>query len=521
MIATIENRATDSPSRWINAISLGIVAITTVLLIAMPIVKFLNLHSNFYDLGQYATFLYGIAFDSSWGDLFSTHAHPIAAPYALIYRLAPSNLTLLLLQSGVVVLSGLLFGAYWRRLALPQPMLGLLLYLLSFSTWFAALFEFHFEHLIFPIVFGFFLVVETPDRARTRLLAVLLGLLLCLVKEVYPLTACMLGVYLLIGKRWYLAGLALIVLPLGYFLLATKVAIPAFSHNAQTGEIWNSAFGYLGNTPPQMLRSLILDPLIPLRELLAAPRKLVFVVGLFGSLAFLSLLRPILLLPSLPALGISVLSHNPNHYYLGHQYTVVIVAVLLVTTAKALTAWSRPAQGRWIAAMLVTTVATQIAFGPSPMSRLFWSPNVFSYNWRAYVPNEHDRTLARVVDQFIPEDDRLIVSTQNAINSDRISNRRLAFAFPWGTFGATDSVAREELTASSRSADYVVLDRTRPLSLQDDICLYDRMTVCDSQSFLSRFDERIRRMKQNFEVLYERDGILIARRFGRIGASIK
>jgi uncharacterized membrane protein len=501
-------------ARSLRLLGRGFCVLIASLLFAMPIAKFISLHSDFYDLGQYATLHYGIAFHGGWGRLFATHAHLLAVPYVLIYRLFPGNLTLVVLQSAVVVLSAGLYLAYWQHLKLPFPVAGVLLYLLSFSTWFAVLFDFHFEHLIFPIIFGFFLVVELSDRPWAQILAVAIGLLLCLVKEVYPLSAAMLGLYLILAKRWYAAGAVLFLVSLVYFFFVTLVAIPHFSGGASTGELWNSGFGYLGHTTTEILHNILGEPLTLIRDILGTPRKLLYLFVLLGWLAFLPLFRPLALLPALPIIGISLLSHNVHHYYLGHQYTVPIAAVTLIAAAQAMKVFSDTAKFRWVTAMLVTAVVAQIAFGPSPISRLFWSANIFNYHWTAYVLDDHDRKLKQAIEDFVPVDDRLVISMQNAINTDRLTNRSLAASYPYAVFDAANSL--EETVPGDRPrsilADFVVLDRHRPLSFQDDICVYDRKVACADPTFVARFDSDMRKLRLSFIFLYDTDGIIIAKR---------
>ena len=498
----------------LSVAAIALVAIVVLLLLSLPALRFLSLHSNFYDLGQYATYHYSIAFNGYWGSVMRTHAHLLTAPYALLYRVLPSNLTLLMMQSGIVVATTTLWVAYWIRLKLPSPAAGALLYLLSISVWFCALFEFHFEHLVFPLLFGFYLVIEISDQGWAKALAILLGLLLCMVKEVYPLSAAMLGLYLVVGKRWLFTGLALLFISLIYFFVITRIAIPYFSDAAETGELWKSAFGYLGASSTDMIVSIVTDPLTLAIDILSTPRKWLYVVGLFGALAFLPLFRPLLLLPALPVLGISLLSHNANHYYLGHQYTVAVTAMLLLAAAQALTAWRPAAQRRWIAALLVATVASQIAFGPSPFSRLFWSPDIFSYHWTAYRLDQHDRLLKQAIAQFIPQDDRIAVAAQNAINSDRLTNRSMAFAYPAGIFAPQPIEDQSDGMRRTVLVDYVVIDRKRPLSFGDDICIYDRIKVCDDAAFIERFNVSLDRLAKDFTVLYDHDGVLIAKRNG-------
>lgn len=499
---------------WLEIACIAVGVLAAALLIIMPIVKFENLHTNFYDLGQYATFHHAIAFRDYWGNLLRTHAHLLAVPYVLIYKLFPGNLTLVVMQSLVVVATAALYVSYWIRLKLPAPAAGALLYLLSISAWFAAMFEFHFEHLIFPLIFGFFLVIELSERLWAQLLAVLLGLLLCMVKETYPLSAAMLGIYLIVAKRWFVAGTVLFLLSLTYFFVITLIAIPYFSGGAGTGQLWKSGFGHLGSSITEILSNVLTHPDALLWEILSTPRKLLYVGALFGALAFLPLRRPLTLLPALPIIGISLLSHNFHHYYLGHQYTVAVTATLLVAAAQALTAWSHTVQLRWITAMLTATVVSQVAFGPSPISRLFWSPNIFIYHWTAYCLDDHDLQLKKAIEELIPDDDGVAVSMQNAINTDRLTNRSLAFAFPDGVFTPVVTAAGHESHSPPRTAlaDYVVLDRRRPLSFNDEICPFDRAFICKDAAFVARFEDMLKRVKANFTVLYDNDGAIIAKR---------
>jgi hypothetical protein len=221
-----------------------------------------------------------------------------------------------------------------------------------------------------------------------------------------------------------------------------------------------------------------------------------------------------------PPLLISIISRNPNHYYLGHQYTFIVVAVLMIATVQALTLVREGAAKGAIRLMLTTTLLGQVLFGPSPVSRLFWSPHVYTYHHEAYRLDTRNQAIRAAIEAHIPRDSRFVVSMQNAINSDRLSGRTLALSFPDGLFEPVPA-PKDVVDGSSNVysgnygqvwADYAVIDRFRPLSIRDEICQYDPTTVCQDFGFRARFDRLVDDMKHEFDVLYQSEGVTIFRR---------
>ena len=503
-----------------------IALVSALLLLLMPQFKLAAVHSSFYDLGQYATNFTAISLDAKGGWALRGHAHLFADLYAIAYAIYASPVTLLALQSFILVTSALLAGRLFAAFDAGRPVEGAVIYLLSIPVWFSALFDFHYEHLIFPILFAGMLATR-GDGWSARLTALGAGLLLCLVKEPYPLMAIGFGLYLILARRWFVEGAVLIILAAGYFLTVTGTIIPYFSGGQLSGELWSSAFGYLGDSISAMLGTMIANPILPISAMLT-PHKLLYVFGLGGAVGFVFLRAPAATLPALPILAISLISENPSHSYLGNQYAVGVAAPLFVATAIALGKTS-PATRLWAKRLVfLTSFVFLMLFGPAPISRLFIQNATFTYGASAYLPSERDGWINDTIAKTVPADLDTVVATQNVVLTPRLATRFDLVAFPTGVFepfttlkDRTGSVLASFFVAladtggsaalDQRFADWVVLDRKRPLYLNDKGCgwLYG---ACTDPTQQARFATEAARLPEAFEQVFSEDGLEIYRR---------
>lgn len=503
------------------------VAAIALCLIAMPQLKYLSLHASFYDLGQYATTIDAIAFGGEWGQALQGHAHLLTMPYAWAYRLLPSPATLLALQSLVLIMTAALAGRVFARTGAGAPIDGALLFCLSISVWFSALFEFHFEHLLFPLFFLAFLA-SLDESLRGRLVALLCGLLICLVKETYALMAAGFGVYLIAARRWYLTGALLALAGLGYFLAITGTVIAFHTRGLGSGEIWGSAFGHLGGGGGvgAMLAYVLTHP-VEMAATMLQPRKLMYLAALGGAFALLWLRRPLVLLAAAPVLGLSLISANPNHSYLGAQYSVGVVAPLFCATALSLAGLAPIWRGRLLNLAFAASAVVLALFGPAPISRLFLQDTTFAYGASAYRPTERDRWIAQTIERTIPPDPALAISVQNNVVTDRVTRRRALMAFPAGAFEPFRLAEphRESLvsalwrpfweTGSAKvgalQADWIVLDLRRPLDLADRGCDF-RSGQCRDVDATARFRAELARLPALYDTVVDQDDLMILRR---------
>lgn len=534
-----------------NSFPLIPAAVFVVAFAALPVLKYLALHSNFFDLGIFQSVLFNLAEAGEWQRSFFGHAHLLMPPWAGLYGLFPPSLApcaLLILQSLALAAPVFLFLRYYG----PLPALAFALYA---PLWINNHFDFHFDHLAVPILFLFYWSV---DRRRLWL-AVAAALLLMTVKEPFALQTAACGLYLLwLGiagrsRRWIVAGLFVASAGFVYFYFATHYLLAYFTLGGGRGALDSGAFGWLGHSLGDMVWTLVSQPHRIIGDILTTPGKLAYLLVIFGLLAFIPLLRPAALIPALPLLLIAMLSRLENYYTYGNHYTAgVIIPVLFafmegVPVAERgwlrVTGWfasgkpdrSAPQQGdtgkslRWFYRLLVTwLIAGHVALAPSPLGRLFWSDKAWSYHWRAYVPTQRDAMIKAALEQNVPADPNVVVTTQNTLNWGHLAHRRVYLPFPEGTIEPVKVIDWSSRTGAGfwdfprtghkpppivrvHYADYVTLDFKRPWFLGDRGCewLYGE---CRDPVLARHFFEQVAYTRSRYETVFEQDGFMILKR---------
>ena len=339
-----------------------------VIILFMALVKYISFHTTFWDLGWQDYIVYNIIPGQSWQFLFRGHAHIFSLFYSFLYKFLPSPVLLITCQALAIVGAGLLVSGRWtvdggqsldgerwtvdggQKPNRLQTIL-IILYLLYFPVWYNCLFDFHFEHLfvLFCAIF-YWLVIgqwsvdggqnnrrQTTDyRLPSKMLVFLICLLCCLVKEVFALSAIMMGVYVIIRRRWLVCGSLIVVFSLLYFIFIECYAVPYFTVGKEAPAIWHNAFGYLGSNMKEVFLNLLTHPWLLITETLSDWRKLLYIIAIFGPFLFIPLLAPLELLPALPQLFISLLSHKDNFYALSSQYTAGLIVSVFVAFIKGL-----------------------------------------------------------------------------------------------------------------------------------------------------------------------------------------
>ena len=497
------------------------VAIGAALLV-MPQLKYLAMRTYVFDLGQYANFAFNVVHGDGPTYALRTHANLYLLPYGAVYALFPNPACLLLIQSLVLIAAGWAYLVLWRQNCnVWTPWFGLLC-ALSVSVWYNDLFDFHFEHLLFLLVPLFAIVAGRKAMPGRFLILAALALAICAVKEVYALTAAVLALFML-GRRNLRQGIAIAVLCVSYFAVMTGWVIPYFTDGRAIGTIWNLAFGYLGQTPTEMARTLAANPLMALDEITGPGPKLTYAAALFGSLAFVPLLAPMAAAPALPSLLMSLLSHNPNHVLLVHQYTAGVTPALLCAFAAAVTRpGRRPAFAAGaLTAALLASLALMVLRGPSPLSRPFWSDWSWSYQSAAYLPSPRDAWIRRMINTHVPANPEIAVASQNDLVTTRLTNRRHLFAFPEGVFEPSlqpgwTAAAAAGGTDYGRSdvgilVDFVVLDLHRPWFKNDKGCDWYGGR-CRSEGSAEGIEAMMAQVRDRWLVVFETDGLVILRR---------
>lgn len=361
----------------------------------------------------------------------SLHVEPILVPISLLYWIHDGPETLLILQAIVVALGAIPVFALARQQRLPDGLALLLAgaWLMMPAIQSANWLEFHPVTLAPTFFMAAFYFLVTKRVGWYALFAVLAAS--C--KEELGLLVAMMGVYALIFLRMWWTGALSIVLGAGWSLFAVLWVQKQFGDNIHWGR-----FGWLGETPAEMVRALITRP-----DLLIAQLQRANVCDYFFRLllpvGFLALLAPEVMLIALPSLAINLLADfPPMHQVTGLIYAAPIAPFVMLAAVMGmgrLWRWTHeepesgePANEKIASRKMGVAmwVATGALVAGMAVAQWWYGYLPGMPNYRAYAVSEHDRAAATVITALRPEDR---VSAQDKLNP-HISGRTTSYIFP-------------------------------------------------------------------------------------------
>jgi uncharacterized membrane protein len=356
------------------------------------------------------------------GDHFSP-AFMFLMPFYFAY---PHPETLLILQTLALALGA--WPVYLlARLKLPAGYAAwwVLAYFLFVPLAYINLYDFH-EVALSVVPLGFAIYFLERGRRGWFLVSLLVTFL---VKEEMALIGAGFGAYVLLGKRDWKLGLGVLAGSLLAFVAVIQVAIPFFASGRSYPYI-GIRYAEVGGSPGGIVRTLVTNPLRIARALLQ-PKKIYFLIAVFGPVLGLSALAGWAAVLLLPTLGYLLLSNYEPQYSFTSQYSAPLIPLVFGTGILALTRLPESARRPVMAAIIVSSVLFSWGFGDLPFSRKF-DPSLFTTQSRyaAFVPQ-----LARIA-----PDAR--VSAENGFQS-HLAERR--YIYDYGFEGVQD-------------AEWVVLD---------------------------------------------------------------
>jgi uncharacterized membrane protein len=526
MKGVVRRGLSDGAVWWLGAV---------LVLSAMAVLKYESLHFTVMDLGAFISQFHGVTYLNEWWRIWDNHVWPFLFPYAWLYSLSRWTIgpEVTLIAQAVLLTAPI----YWLREY--HGRLVALTYLLYFPLWFNGVGNFHLDHLVVPLLAGFFLCKESGRLGWATVAA----LLLAFVKEPFALQTAACGAYFLASEVWSWKqgtksnnkifcrnsravwyGLGLILFGLGYFHAATSWVIPRFT-NELSGSLNTEAFSWMGQDFVEAVWYVITHPLIIVEEVITTPKKIVYLVAIFGSLGFVSVLYPGPLLVAVPILAISMLSHFESYYGLGHHYTAGLIVPMIFAfvggVPRAKVIWKRVGLStQWFLPMLIILIVTMhVTLAPSPIGRLFWTPKVWSYHYTAYFPKARDAMIKKAIEQHIPMDPLVNVTVQNSVNWAPLVERRHLLLFPSGITGMVKvpvfHSSRETWLPNVDSqlvlADYVVIDMKRPWYLVDNGCEW-YFGKCQDEKAAAQFLDHVVGARRVMGKVFEEDGFVILRR---------
>jgi uncharacterized membrane protein len=415
---------------------------------AAALVRHDRFRSGGYDLGIFdqAIWLLGhgyAPFSTVRGrNLFADHFQPALVLLAPLGALSITPTALFILQSLLLAaVSPLLYALAIERGARPRLALGVaVLWLASPLTQWANLFDYHPETAA-PLLLA--LGALALERGRVGLFLATAVVASCL-KEDVCLVYLMWGALLALGRRRRL-GLVLVAASAAWFLLTTKVAIPAFGGDL---DFYSTRFaGDRGTSIGAVFLSLVEHPLKTISDV-ATPANGKLLLALVACSGGLALLAPRLLLLALPTLAANLLSAYSYQHELRFQYQLVPAAVFAIAAAYGAGRLRRLTAAR-------TQAAVAALFLLGALGILVVRSPALDELRQGDAPNAAAKRRALAL---APTDASVAASPDLVAH---VSNRRLVYQLPEPFFtrptnGEYWSAA--ELARRARAVEYVLFD---------------------------------------------------------------
>ena len=412
---------------WLNrrqsSVAIGVGAIYFVVYATLSVLRHRSYHSLGFDLGLFDQVFWntvqGRPFESTMSQalpiphsLLGDHFSPGLLLLGPFYAAYPHPETLLVLQT-LALASGAWPVYLLAKLKLggAYPLAWVVAYFLFLPLAFINLFDFHEVALaVTPIGFALYFL----EKGQRRWFLVSLAITF-LIKEEMPLIGVGFGAYALLGKRDWKLGLAVLTGSVVAFIAIIQYAIPYFG-SGRSYPYFSDRYGQVGGSPLGILRTLATDPLRIARAVIQ-PKKVYFLLGIFGPVIGLSWLAGWASLLVLPTLGYLLLSSYEPQYSFSAQYSAPLIPLVIGTAILGMARLRGSAQRPVILAVLASSVLFSWAYGDLPLSRKF-----------DYSQFQTDPRYAAFVHQIdaIPPD--ASVSAENGFPS-QLSERRCIYDY--------------------------------------------------------------------------------------------
>jgi uncharacterized membrane protein len=332
----------------------------------------------------------------------------------------------------------------------------------QFQTWWF----FHPDSLaVAPLLFAYW--AATAKRWRWYAVAAVLAVA-C--KEEVALAVAVLGVLVAMRDDRRIGAITT-ALALSWFALSTRVIIPRANG---IGTFYESFFGEFGNTPTEVVRSVLTNPGKAF-DTATKPDRMDYYRMMFAPVAFLPLFALRVMLIGAPMLAINVLSVIGYHRQIRYQYSTLVIAALMLATVEAIAKIAAsPGLRRFLVGLVVvTSFGATVAWGPSPVSTKFRSG---LWELTDSPRNDVKRQAIALVPEDAPTSAAYYVVTHMAHRT-----RIYEFPVPWR---AANWGVRGENLHDPAEVQWLVLDRS--ILGVEDKTLLSRLLAGE---FVVRFDK--------------------------------
>jgi len=408
----------------------------------LSILRHRSLNSSYLDLGLEAQTVWntsqGRFFETSFGNngeiisALSYHMTPAVLLFSPIYALFPSPITLLVIQTLVLSLGALPIFLISKHV-LPGSNLKYAFavsYLLYPPMEYANIFDFHYVTLATTfLLFAFYFLL----KKRWGFFYIFL-ILSVSTKENLALVSALFGVYLFFIYKERLKGAIISLSSIFYFLAVVYIVFPKLGGGA--GAL--GRYEYLGRNIGEMAFNLVTHPAYMLGVLFMKP-KLIYLVHVFASAGFLSLLSPVTLLLAISEFLLNLLSaHNPQ-WQVKFHYTAAITPFVFISAIYGVARLRNflSHYKRNITLLYSNVVDIGLALYLISFS-LLWnflhspSPLYYKFERSNFTPNTETEKAIQSLSKIHTS---ASVSAMNNLGA-HLSNRRYLFRFPMNYLNA-------------------------------------------------------------------------------------
>ncbi|WP_347275135.1 DUF2079 domain-containing protein [Candidatus Kuenenia sp.] len=449
----------------------------TVIFGSLSCLRYISLHSTIADLGFYENRIWQIAHNGKFEYLINGHFSPILLIHALIYKVIPSTITLLILQTVTIALASIpLYCLSNHHLKNNKSSLFVvIIFFLFTAVEYNNLFDFHPDHVFIVLILLCFYFLETNKKGWFLFTAVLSSL----VKEPFLFGVAALGVYTAIRYKWYKTGFCVSTLSVMLFFIHAKIILPQYYEGINPViQSQGGSYSYLGNSFSGIIKTFIGNPLIVIKELMNL-KKFLFIYVLFAPLLFMPFLSPSTLALTVPSFAIQLLSACPLHYAINNHYSASIIPFIFISFVYGLKKLSAKKLSIAISSVCIVSVWFNITIGASPISYLFWeyTKTVNPYSFKNYMVSSHSMKINTAI-SMIPEG--VSVCVQNSVYTSRLAKRDIFYVFPY----------------EYEQADYIILDEKRLKYVGDHI---------DNE----KYDILLKEIPKTHTIVFQDDGIYL------------
>ncbi len=312
--------------RWVTAATV----IYFLFFCYMSYFMYKNMIYKDFDLAVHTQTLWNLAHGSGFSSILGVHFlanHVILIfyPLSIIYRLLPSALMLLVLQSLALALGGLFsYQLATRYLNRSWAFCISMVYFLYPPLGYANLFEFHPTTLAVP--FLFLMITAYTDKKFYLFLLWAAFAMSC--QENIALAVFMFGPLALVERRkWHWSGVPALIAAAWFYISVGRIR-PIFNKGTID---FMSIYSHIGKNWPEITISLLTKPTIVLGSLFSVETFL-FLIQIFGPLLLMPFVGWTYCLPLIPFFLQHILSERSAERTIYYHYVAEMIPFLITAS---------------------------------------------------------------------------------------------------------------------------------------------------------------------------------------------